>query len=83
MVDKMDLALLKQEIVDWHEAAKEGSQLMRDKSDAKITIPGIDKPIEFKTPEEQKAFRIGVILTQSLFDKLPFDVESDEDSDDE
>lgn len=78
MVDKMDLALLKQEIVDWHDQAKEACELLRNHADATIKLPNCLPDIEFKTKGEQKAFRVGVILACSQFDSLPFEVESDE-----
>ncbi|EJD6043015.1 hypothetical protein M0J40_RS10290 [Providencia rettgeri] len=83
MIDKMDLALLKQEIVDWHEVGMEGCELMKTNASMKMEIPGMDVPIEFKLPEELVAFKIGVALAQFLFCRLPFEVESDEGSSDE
>lgn len=80
MVDKMDLALLKQGIVDWHEQAKEACELLRNHADATIKLPNCLPDIEFKTKEEQKAFKIGVVLACSQFGSLPFDVESDEEA---
>ncbi|EMK3757337.1 hypothetical protein V8167_002936 [Providencia rettgeri] len=83
MVDKMDLALLKQEIVDWHGRANEACDLLRNHADATIKLPNCLPDIEFKTNEEQRAFRLGVVLACSQFGTLPFEVESDEESDNE
>ncbi|MEX9876100.1 hypothetical protein AB7X03_22125 [Providencia rettgeri] len=83
MVDKMDLVLLKQEIVDWHDRANEACELLRNHADVTIKLPNCLPDIEFKTKEEQKAFKIGVVLACSQFGSLPFDVESDEGSSDE
>lgn len=83
MVDKMDLALLKQEIVDWHGRANEACDLLTNHADATIKLPNGLPNIEFKTKEEQKAFKIGVVLACTQFNTLPFEIEFDEDSSDE
>lgn len=83
MVDKMDLVLLKQEVVDWHGRANEACDLLMNHADATIKLPNCLPDIEFKTKEEQKAFRIGVVLARSQFGGLPFEVESDEGIDNE
>lgn len=83
MVDKMDLVLLKQEIVDWHGRANEACNLLTNHADATLKLPNGLPDIEFKTKEEQRAFRLGVVLACSQFGTLPFEVESDEETDNE
>ena len=83
MVDKMDLALLKQEIVDWHDRANEACDLLRNHADATIKLPNGMGDIKFETKDEQTAFKIGVVLAYSQFATLPFEVESDEGASDE
>ncbi|MEQ5119523.1 hypothetical protein [Morganella morganii] len=73
--DKIDLALLKQEIVDWHDVANEGCSLLITHADKPINIPEIPKVIQFETKAEQRAFRLGVAIAQSQFSALPFDSE--------
>lgn len=82
MVDKMDLALLKQEIVDWYETALEACELLKQDVSTIIT-PNCLPDIELKTDEAKFAFKLGVILAVSQFSALPFEVESDEESDNE
>ncbi|HHR6503088.1 TPA: hypothetical protein ACS8CD_003662 [Providencia alcalifaciens] len=83
MVDKLDLVLLKQEIVDWRDRANEACELLRNHADATIKLPNCLPDIEFKTKEEQKAFKIGVVLASSQFGSLPFEVESEGETDSE
>ncbi|MCG9951271.1 hypothetical protein MIB43_015235 [Providencia rettgeri] len=82
MVDKMDLVLLKQEIVDWYKTALEACELLKQDASTIIT-PGCLPDIELKTDEAKFAFKLGVILAESQFSTLPFPVELEEDNVDE
>ncbi|MER2951096.1 hypothetical protein [Morganella morganii] len=77
--DKIDLALFKQEITDWHDVAKEGCNLLVTHADKPMRIPQMDKLIQFKTKAEQRAFKLGVIIALSQFSTLPFDTGSDDE----
>lgn len=74
--DKIDLALLKQEITDWRDAAIEDCDLLTEHADKPINIPQIGQTIQFETKEEQRAFKLGVTIALSQFLTLPFDTES-------
>ncbi|MEQ1967387.1 hypothetical protein ABLA30_10235 [Xenorhabdus nematophila] len=76
----IDLALLKQEIVDWHDVANEGCDLLIEHADKKMDFQ-IGKIFQCKTPEEQRAFRVGVLLAKAQFRDLPFKTEQEEDHD--
>ncbi len=73
--DNIDLALLKQEITDWHDIAKEGCKLLITHADKPMRIPQMNKLIQFETTAEQRAFKMGVIIALSQFSTLPFDSE--------
>ncbi|HHV7359434.1 TPA: hypothetical protein ACUNBO_002084 [Morganella morganii] len=77
--DRIDLALLKQEITDWHDVAKESCNLLIIHADKPMNIPEMDKTIQFETKEQQLAFKLGVIIAQSQFSTLPFDTGSDDE----
>lgn len=77
--DKIDLALLKQEITDWHDVAKEGCNLLVTHADKPINIPEMGRTIQFETKAEQRAFKLGVIIAQLQFSTLPFDTGSDDE----
>jgi hypothetical protein len=74
-IDHLDLALLKQEIVDWHETAHEGCDLLLEHADKTMLFPSHKKKLQFKTAAEISAFRAGVILARGQFSDLPFDIE--------
>ena len=77
--DKIDLALLKQELTDWHDVATEDCNLLIEHADKPINIPEIGRTIQFETKAEQRAFRMGVAIAQSQFSALPFDTGSDDE----
>lgn len=77
--DKIDLALLKQEITDWHDVATERINLLLEHADKLINIPEMGRAIQFETKAEQRAFKVGVIIAQSQFSALPFDTGSDDE----
>lgn len=77
--DKIDLALLKQEITDWHDVAKEDCNLLAEHADKPINIPEMGRTVHFKTEAEQRAFRMGVAIALSQFSTLPFDTGSDDE----
>lgn len=79
MVDKMDLALLRQEVVDWYKTALEACELLKQDTSTIIT-PNCLPDIELKTDEAKFAFKLGVILAVSQFSSLPFPIELDEDT---
>ncbi|MDE9466861.1 hypothetical protein [Xenorhabdus bovienii] len=79
-IDNIDLALLKQEIVDWHETANEGCDLIIEHADKKMDFQ-IGKTFQCKTAEEHLAFRVGVLLAKAQFSRLPFDTAQEESHD--
>ncbi|ENU1229327.1 hypothetical protein ACSVXJ_004358, partial [Providencia rettgeri] len=83
MVDKMDLALLKQEIVDWHGLAIEGCTSLLNSKEYTFVLPGTNIATRLKKSNQIAAFRLGVLMAREKFSSLPFEVESDEESDNE
>ncbi|MFH2500209.1 hypothetical protein [Morganella morganii] len=77
--DSIDLALLKQEITYWRDAATEDCDLLIEHADKPINIPQIGQTIQFETKAEQRAFKLGVTIALSQFLTLPFDTGSDDE----
>lgn len=82
-IDKIDLALLKQEVVDWHEMAIEGCTALLNCKEYTFVLPGTDIATRLKTGNQIAAFRLGVLMAREKFSSLPFEVESDEGTDNE
>ncbi|MEQ1966295.1 hypothetical protein ABLA30_04425 [Xenorhabdus nematophila] len=78
-IDNLDLVLLKQELVEWHETALEGCELLLEPADKAMLFPSQKKKLQFKTAAEISAFRAGVILARGQFSDLPFDDEVEND----
>ncbi|WP_340614830.1 hypothetical protein [Xenorhabdus thailandensis] len=79
-IDDIDLTLLKQEVVDWHEAANEHCDLLIEHADKKMDLQ-IGETFQCSTLEEQRAFKVGVLLAKAQFRDLPFRTEQEEDHD--